>query len=470
MKKLFTLFLLSGLLSTLIFNHAQAESEAFSCQAGTTISLVKPSNTATGQYRLVIEDDPNFILIDGPLNLVAQFTNPDDPEHTVNIYDRDVEYIYAYNPYRVVEAVITLPRPLRAYGDTYNKDYTLQLFQGMFQRQTAVGNIDICDKSWSVIVNPNTPKNVTLSAGTKIYATDCPSHYLGQVNHNMNNLLNPITYAQESSNYSSYLSLTNNNIYLAKGVPNQGLSSVILSVDITINGVKTNTWLTIPVVSLFSSYYPSMTSQTPTYGSTGVSPFVDPVITFNYSVSRGTGMVRIQKESSLFPGFYFDDIVLDVTNASHVGISGNTVTLYPTTGLDWYENYRIVFDDCAIKKLGSSGYYRDYNDSWMFETGGYVIILPRDAEGQDVDEQFVSGLTAYPNPALDALSVRLDLEKSMEVSVRLVSMDGRTVWQKNLGQTNRVEESLDVAAYQRGMYVLQVTTEEGMHVEKITLQ
>jgi len=70
----------------------------------------------------------------------------------------------------------------------------------------------------------------------------------------------------------------------------------------------------------------------------------------------------------------------------------------------------------------------------------------------------VIGLSAYPNPVRDYLTVET-LERA---TIRLLSLDGKTVWQGHSDQGKITMQGLEA-----GIYLLEATTDKGTVIEKI---
>lgn len=85
----------------------------------------------------------------------------------------------------------------------------------------------------------------------------------------------------------------------------------------------------------------------------------------------------------------------------------------------------------------------------------------------------VADLTVYPNPATDNLHVEISLEKQEELSISLVDMNGKTVYEKpsykyNAGNNNI---TIPVSALPAGTYICRINnTDKTYFVKKILIQ
>ena len=72
------------------------------------------------------------------------------------------------------------------------------------------------------------------------------------------------------------------------------------------------------------------------------------------------------------------------------------------------------------------------------------------------------GLRVYPDPAMDMLNVRVDLDAVRTVEVRVLDLAGRTVDRPSTANTIGQERmTVDLSAYSAGSYILQVITDRG---------
>jgi hypothetical protein len=82
-----------------------------------------------------------------------------------------------------------------------------------------------------------------------------------------------------------------------------------------------------------------------------------------------------------------------------------------------------------------------------------------------------TGVSVYPNPANSFLTVELQLGASQEVELNLVNMLGQTLYTSKADQSAGVTKvNINTISLPRGVYLLQVKTENGMQVRKVELQ
>ena len=95
-----------------------------------------------------------------------------------------------------------------------------------------------------------------------------------------------------------------------------------------------------PIVSIF---YPSN-------GGTGVAISANIILTFSEAIQRGTGNILLKTISDTVVATY------DAATSSNLSISGNTLTIDPTSGLSYSTGYKVEFASGTIKDLAGNSY------------------------------------------------------------------------------------------------------------------
>jgi hypothetical protein len=108
---------------------------------------------------------------------------------------------------------------------------------------------------------------------------------------------------------------------------------------------------------------------------------------------------------------------------------------------------------------------------------GCGMPMARISGGGEIEEkveQLKPGFAAYPNPAVNNLFVKVSLQKSGAVSIQMIDLSGRIV----LNQQSQLSEGTHQVAINSikqkgviaGLYMLKVTTPEGVKTAKIAVQ
>ena len=86
-------------------------------------------------------------------------------------------------------------------------------------------------------------------------------------------------------------------------------------------------------------------------------------------------------------------------------------------------------------------------------------------------QDVVSGLDVYPNPSRDIFNVTFTSEEAQTISVKVVNMIGEEIYSEELtefvGQFTKV---VDMNTQPKGVYFLEITTNNGGINKKIVLQ
>ena len=82
-----------------------------------------------------------------------------------------------------------------------------------------------------------------------------------------------------------------------------------------------------------------------------------------------------------------------------------------------------------------------------------------------------TSVSVYPNPANTFITVELQLGKQQVVEINLLNMLGQIVSVSKSNLPNGISNiTLSTAVLPRGIYLLQVKTENGFQVRKVELQ
>lgn len=104
--------------------------------------------------------------------------------------------------------------------------------------------------------------------------------------------------------------------------------------------------------------------------------------------------------------------------------------------------------------------------------GTDTLVVPVTVAGISVGETPLDrSLAMYPNPTNGAFQFDLELGSAQQVQVKVLSATGQTVWARTWDSAREIRrEPVDLSACASGLYLLQVTTEEGVVTRRIALQ
>jgi hypothetical protein len=83
----------------------------------------------------------------------------------------------------------------------------------------------------------------------------------------------------------------------------------------------------------------------------------------------------------------------------------------------------------------------------------------------------IANLDVYPNPSRDVFNVAFTSEDVQDLEVRVINVVGEVVYTENLQQfVGEYTKSLDLESYTKGVYFLEITTNNGVVNKKLILQ
>lgn len=148
----------------------------------------------------------------------------------------------------------------------------------------------------------------------------------------------------------------------------------------------------------------------------------------------------------------------------------------------------------SIQVSGGSGGYMYQWDDPALSTAASVTGVPggriynvtvTDSEGctktfssdlvgiwaTSVEEELgISAFTAYPNPARNEVFAKIEMDNAQTVTIAMYDQRGRIVYSKEIKNAINIVESINVSDYPAGIYSLQLTTNEGSVMRKISVE
>ncbi|MEO0404396.1 MAG: T9SS type A sorting domain-containing protein, partial [Bacteroidota bacterium] len=216
-----------------------------------------------------------------------------------------------------------------------------------------------------------------------------------------------------------------------------------------------------------------------------------------YSISAGLS-VGVNTDATVYGAIY----KVDVSNGLQTELVAQTADIpVETTAFNGVGDNRVMVIpfDAPIALQQDSAYFavvgtQDGPENVFFPVSGdspqltsfvrflpntwfYMISTPMVRMNFDVvtnveeEEGLVeAGLTAYPNPVDDLLSISFETSQSGVYQAKIMSMDGKEVMRRNLGKLTVGEHlgSMDVTPLSSGMYQL-VILSDGNLVKRTTI-
>jgi murein DD-endopeptidase MepM/ murein hydrolase activator NlpD len=121
---------------------------------------------------------------------------------------------------------------------------------------------------------------------------------------------------------------------------------------------------------------PTVSSFSPTDGATGVAVGSNIVLTFSESIQKGAGTIAIHSGSAT--GTTIESY--NVASSSNITVSGNTLTINPTTNLVNNTHYFVTLTSSSVKDIAGNNYAgtTSYDFTTVSNTGR-AVLLPFDS-------------------------------------------------------------------------------------------
>ena len=87
------------------------------------------------------------------------------------------------------------------------------------------------------------------------------------------------------------------------------------------------------------------------------------------------------------------------------------------------------------------------------------------------DHNINNNLFIYPNPSIDIFNITFTSEQIQDLKVKVLNVLGEEVINENLEQfIGEYTKAIDLATYTKGVYFLEITTNDGVVNKKLILQ
>ena len=149
----------------------------------------------------------------------------------------------------------------------------------------------------------------------------------------------------------------------------------------------------------------------------------------HYNIYRGTNTNNFEKVGESKVGTYFDEVAAG--------------TYY----------YQVT----AVYSANGEECESDPATAYGNESQDYVVV-----EVTAIDENGVNGMMVYPNPTKGALNIMAEGIMNVTITNAL----GQVMYDSSVATDNVV---VDMAQYEAGVYMVRITTEAGVAVERITV-
>ena len=115
--------------------------------------------------------------------------------------------------------------------------------------------------------------------------------------------------------------------------------------------------------------------------------------------------------------------------------------------------------------LNITSYRSDWTSPMFWTQPG---ILPSKIEGESAS---IENLNVYPNPSSDIFNMSFVSEEVQDLSVRVVNMLGEVIYTEGLEKfVGEYTKQINLKGYTKGVYFLEIVTNQGVVNKKIVLQ
>jgi hypothetical protein len=143
--------------------------------------------------------------------------------------------------------------------------------------------------------------------------------------------------------------------------------------------------------------------------------------------------------------------------------------------------FGVFYPDVTKNKNGLAAgvSYRASARTWCDPTGGPYrsatwspfVFWTQPASIRMEGGTTINNLDVYPNPTRDLFNVSFTSEDVQDLEVRVINVVGEVVYTENLEQfVGEYTKAIDLATYTKGIYFLEITTNDGVVNKKLILQ
>lgn len=143
-------------------------------------------------------------------------------------------------------------------------------------------------------------------------------------------------------------------------------------------------------------------------------------------------------------------------------------------------------DPVTFEWTGPGGYSNNQNIAFGL-AGGMYFVTATDANGcmtsdsvfvdgpglVSIDDELAAGINTmsiFPNPSQGVFSLNLELDHAQDIRVEILTLRGKLLSQEIMRNVVSVEKEVNLTHLTRGVYFIQVTTEQGTAGRKIVLR
>jgi PKD repeat protein/photosystem II stability/assembly factor-like uncharacterized protein len=207
--------------------------------------------------------------------------------------------------------------------------------------------------------------------------------------------------------------------------------------------------------STLISSYGSTYSWSPTGSGQGS---ISPTYTADYAVTV-TDMLGCSSTSNPL------HVVVNPLPTPSITQSHDTLFSNYATGNQWYHN--------GVAIYGATGPYFVIAGSGAFSVhvtnAGGCMGISNTISGIHEDELLQNSMVVFPNPNNGVFELKMTLAEHASYTLRISDVTGREIYSEELKTSGQVKHPVDLSAFGKGMYMLEVSGPQGKALKKIMI-
>ena len=131
----------------------------------------------------------------------------------------------------------------------------------------------------------------------------------------------------------------------------------------------------------------------------------------------------------------------------------------------------LVVSTSGISEAQTTFYFDQTDQTWYYTTATPMVRLNTTVVTGIKENENVSFLSVYPNPAKDNVAINFELKNETKVNIEITDLSGKTVYTQNAGsqQTGKNTVSINTTTFSNGIYLVNFVTDNGVVTEKLVI-
>lgn len=196
--------------------------------------------------------------------------------------------------------------------------------------------------------------------------------------------------------------------------------------------------------------------------------FADEFIRIRFRAIYGSGDYWMDLDNINIIGCPEDfDIIVSIVEPASGGTGDGALGVFPQAGAAPYDYlWNNGETSNTLTNIDSGEYSVTVTDA-----NGCKQVLPINLYSVGIEE--IEGLLDYslfPNPTTGMTNLQVGFDRSVDISVRISSMLGQTVYEQQVSQTRALEEQINTQNWSQGIYLVQIWVDGKGYTRKLVKQ